>query len=266
MNGAGSTVATPVFGLQVIPSTAYGLQTIAGAAGALVSPIVDNSITTRQLLNNGNAASIPLLIGAVDPANNITLPTQSVIGIPGVASAKQTIVAGDVLGVSYNKTGYETINRAVLNLPDPDAASADTLKLIQVVGAAYALVTPVSVFSGAAITFVSNKANIAVGNAINVAHNLPSLPSFVRAVLVNVTTNDMGYTVNDEVDITSISYNTPEQHPVYSFGADLHNVWFTFDNGSGGNGGIGFKIKNKGTGAEGSINNAYWQVKMYARV
>ena len=185
MNGAGSTVATPVFGLQVIPSTAYGLQTIAGAAGALVSPIVDNSITTRQLLNNGNAASIPLLIGAVDPANNITLPTQSVIGIPGVASAKQAIVAGDVLGVSYNKTGYETINRAVLNLPDPDAASADTLKLIQVVGAAYALVTPASVFSGAAITFVSAQVNIAVGNAINVAHGLPSLPSPAFSILGN---------------------------------------------------------------------------------
>jgi len=266
MNGAGSTVDTPVFGSEVIPSTAYGLQTIAGNATALASPITDNSITTRQLLNNGSGASIPLLIGAVDPANNITLPTQSVIGIPAVASAKQAVVAGDVLGVSYNKTGYETINRAVLNLPDPDIASADTLKLIQVVGAAYALVTPASVFSGAAITFASAQVNIAVGNAINVAHGLPSLPSIVRAVLVNITTNDNGYTVGDEIDITSIGYNTPEQHPVCSWGANATNVFFTFDNGSGGNGSITFKVKNKGTGAEATLNNTYWQVKMYARV
>lgn len=115
--------------------------------------------------------------------------------------------------------------------------------------------------------FKSAQVGIAVGQAINVAHELGTIPDWVRAVLV-CTTNDAanGYAVGDVIDITSIGFNTPEQHAITSWGANATNVFFTFDNGSGSNanGGVIFKVKNKATGAEGTLTNADWKLQMIA--
>lgn len=123
MNGAGSTVATPVFGANVIPSTAFTAQTIAGNAAAVTSPIVDNSIVPRQLAKSAANASTPLTIAAVDPANNVILPTLSQNGIPNVAPSTQAVAVGDVLGVAYGLLGYTTINYSILAIGNPSAAN-----------------------------------------------------------------------------------------------------------------------------------------------
>ena len=125
LNGAGSTVAAPKFGSQVIPSTAYGLQSISGSVTPGASAITDHSLTTEQLVSNGGNASTAATIAAVDPLTNIILPTTSIIGIPGNTSLKQAVAAGDVLGVAYNanaaERGYVTISRAILGLADPNS-------------------------------------------------------------------------------------------------------------------------------------------------
>jgi hypothetical protein len=120
LNGAGSTVVNPVFGAAVIPQTAFTAQTIAGNATAVTSPIVDNSIVSRQLANSGAAASsTPLTTAAVDPANNIILPTKSQVGIPVFNNINQNIAVGDVLGVAYGKQGLTTINYSILAIGNP---------------------------------------------------------------------------------------------------------------------------------------------------
>jgi hypothetical protein len=138
--GAGSTVAMPVIAPLAVTQGKIALQAVAGNPVAGTGQIKDNSITTLQLLSNANTPSTPLLIAAVDPAVNITLPTKSVIGVPGVASLTQNIAAGDVLGVAYNKTGYTPINRAILNLPDPASDSSQNLYIPRVNGTTYNLV------------------------------------------------------------------------------------------------------------------------------
>jgi hypothetical protein len=141
LNGAGSTVATPRFGTNIIPSTAYGIQSIAGDPGAGVSPIVDNSITTKQLLSNGGAASIAATNAAVDPKTNIIVPTTSIPGIPSNTSIPQAAVTGDVLGIGYNanaaQLGFVTISRALLNLADP-ASVANAIQIPLVLKSAIA--------------------------------------------------------------------------------------------------------------------------------
>lgn len=131
MNGAGSTIATPVFGAAVIPSTAFSPQTIAGSTIAVTSPITDNSLTTRQMANSGAAASTAATTGAVDPANNLIVPTLSQKGIPVAVPVTQAAAVGDVLVIGYGAKGYTSCNRAVLNVAEPIPAT-DNNKVLQV--------------------------------------------------------------------------------------------------------------------------------------
>ncbi len=142
LNGAGSTVGIPVFGTQVIPSTAYGLQTIGGSTVALASPIVDNSITTRQLLSNGGTATAAATIAAVDPKTNIIVPTTSIPGIPSNTSVPQASAIGDILGIGYNanaaQLGFVTISRALLNLDDPASVAGQVqIPIVKAAATAY---------------------------------------------------------------------------------------------------------------------------------
>jgi len=139
VNGVGTPVIKPL----AISQGKLALQSVAGNATAATGQIKDNSITTLQLLSNGNTASTSFLSGAVDPWVNITIPTTSIIGLPGVGSGTQTSAAGDVLALAYGRTGYKTVNRAILNLADPTVGGEQTYPQVLIVQpntATYALV------------------------------------------------------------------------------------------------------------------------------
>jgi len=155
MSGAGSTVAVPVFGANVIPATAFMSQTIAGNAAALLSPIVDNTITTRQLVNSGAPASTARTVAAVDPANNIIVPTLSQIGTPVAVPVTQAVAVGDVVVVAYGKNGYTTANKAILNLAEPAAPAAQQALIVAAGASVYSAANTNGVNFGRLLQLVS---------------------------------------------------------------------------------------------------------------
>ena len=139
LNGAGSTVGQPKIGNLKVLQGNLALQSVAGGAAGS-GQIVDNSITKLQLLSNGNAGSTALLNAAVDPANNVIVPTTSQIGTPIVTPAPQAIAAGDVVAVAYNKTGYVTMSKAILaTLVEPTVQTYPQVPVVTSGGKAYAL-------------------------------------------------------------------------------------------------------------------------------
>jgi hypothetical protein len=72
-------------------------------------------------------------------------------------------------------------------------------------------------------TFVSSQQGIPAANAIlNVAHGLGRQPKMVRVVL-RITTAQANYSVNDEIDVTSINDGV---RGCYTTGCDGTNVWW----------------------------------------
>lgn len=151
MNGVGSTVANPIFGAAVVTLANMAKQSVAGNPVALQGNIVDNSITTLQLLNNGLTSSPAFALnGAVDPAFNIATPTKSLIGIPSstnfnTATSGSNILPGDILAVNWNAAGvggYVPIRRAILTLLEPTAQATTQLVGVVATQTTYSLINP----------------------------------------------------------------------------------------------------------------------------
>jgi hypothetical protein len=154
MNGTGSTVAVPVLGTGVVVIGNMAKQSVAGNQTALMGNIVDNSVTSVQLLNNGGSASSAFVAqAAVDPAYNISIPSKSLIGTPSSTNYNLTtsgvnIAPGDVLavnstsgGIVGNQTGWVTIRKALLTLAEPTSQTYPQIPFVAANSTAYSLGT-----------------------------------------------------------------------------------------------------------------------------
>lgn len=152
LSGSGSTVAEPVIGVGIVTGQNGTAQSQTGVTGKTAlgtmtgANIKNNTLTPLQMASNGGSASTALTTAATDPLQNIIVPTTSIVGIPASGSSTQAVAAGDVLAVGYNatagQTGYVTMNRALLNVPEPVPVT-DANKILQINsgGTAYAKVT-----------------------------------------------------------------------------------------------------------------------------
>lgn len=150
LNGAGSTVATPIIGPLAVTQPKIALQSIAGNATAGQAQIRDNSITPLQLLSTGAASSIPLLTAGVDPSTNIVVPTKTLLGTPSNTNFNPSVsgvpaASGDILAVTVDAssaiTGYTTVRKAINGLPEPVAGNAGELVQVNSVGDGYQFTT-----------------------------------------------------------------------------------------------------------------------------
>jgi len=104
-------------------------------------------------------------------------------------------------------------------------------------------------------SFISQEYSIASGVVANIKHGLSNTPSNVRWVVV-CRTNDVGYSVGDELNVASVDANT---YPAFSSGANSTNVFLIFDDNAS-----AFEIANKSTGARQNGVLARWKAKCYA--
>jgi hypothetical protein len=149
LNGTGSTVATPVFGANVIPSTAFIAQSIAGNATPVTSPIIDNSIQPLQLAKNTGNPAVLSTAGGVDPTINIAVPSKSLTGTPSstnynTLAVGHNVAPGDVLVVNYqaNQQGFVTSTKSILSLSEPTSETYPQIPFIAANGIIYSIINP----------------------------------------------------------------------------------------------------------------------------
>jgi hypothetical protein len=137
--GHAGTPGTPVLAPLSVTTGTIAAQVISGNYTPATGNIIDRTITNIQLStqNTGqglwySAATINSGIHAqtlncVDPLNNISVPAlsgQGPVYTPAtILSTAGPVLAGDILAVNSTKTGYVTVNRAILNLPEPTVAN-----------------------------------------------------------------------------------------------------------------------------------------------
>jgi hypothetical protein len=233
LGGTNSTVANPVIAPLAVTQGKLALQSAAGSATAGAGQIVDNSITTKQLLNNNSAASTPLLTAAVDPANNITIPTKSIIGIPNNSSSTQNAVAGDVLGLAYNLTGYTPINRAILNLADPTSQTFPQVPIVNPASLAYTFVNPQGANSGSPFGRVLQRIETYDNTKYITSANLAAtagLPTYATTGLLPLTGLATSFTPLSATSTLMIEITVPMHFAAVNNTAGL----FLFDTGTTG--------------------------------
>lgn len=120
--------------------------------------------------------------------------------------------------------------------------------------------------NGNAFSF-KNPQTIDTLNTMSHAHGLGAIPSFVRCVLV-CESAELDYSVNDEVDISGLSQNTPEQHPTYTFGANDTTLFCAIQNYPDTPGPLGSPLQmyHRATASISTITNSKWALKMYAKL
>lgn len=182
----GSTIGSPVVAPLAITQTKLALQSVGGDPVAATGQIIDNSITTLQLLNNGSGASTPLLTAAVDPANNVLISTKSIPGLPSTtnfnpAVSGVNVAAGDTLAVNVNAagtiTGLVLNRRALLTLSDPSVQTYEQVPIVAVGATTYSLANSNAVgrilqkVSSTITAAITPIAILAIGNAITGANS-----------------------------------------------------------------------------------------------
>jgi len=159
LTGNGSAVGAPVVSPLAITQPKLALQAAAGNATLVTGQVKDRSLYGVQLYTssaiagltdtiNGQANSgiAPQTINAVDPLNNISVPSLSAKGQrytnANITGDALVVAAGDVLVVNGAKNGYVTNNRAVLNLAEPTSQTYLQIPTVAANGVVYGLSNP----------------------------------------------------------------------------------------------------------------------------
>jgi len=137
--GHAGTPGTPVLAPLSVTTGTIAAQVISGNYTPATGNIIDRTITNIQLStqNTGqglwysagtiNSGIHAQTLNCVDPLNNISVPAlsgQGPVYTPAtILSTAGPVLAGDILAVNNTKTGYVTVNRAILNLPEPTVAN-----------------------------------------------------------------------------------------------------------------------------------------------
>jgi len=153
LNGTGSTVGAPVIGNAAVVLANMAAQSVAGNQSVGVGNIVDYSVTSTQLKNNGLSAtgnSYLAFQAAIDLAYNISTPSKGLIGTPSSTNFditnvtyNTTVLPGDVVVVNSKNGGglggLVTTRKAILTLAEPSSPAIPQVPLVAAGQSAYAL-------------------------------------------------------------------------------------------------------------------------------
>ena len=215
--------------------------------------------------SGAGANDMPIWLGGARSNNDGTLPSVSIayknlgvnvlfpsysLDINGTGRfVNNVIVTGSVLGnVFYSNVSSNTIGFY------GTASNANS--------SSYAVTASYVIPAVGSTSFsYTNTLPISSQYSMSVSHGLGTTPSIVRCV-IQCTTPNLGYSVGDEVDVTGISQNTPEQHPSYTFGGNsthLFGILNTATNGS-------IQMYTYTSSLIQNISLTSWKLKMYAKV
>ena len=107
----------------------------------------------------------------------------------------------------------------------------------------------------------SNQALPGSAGVVTLAHGLGAIPRLVRWVLV-CTTTDLGYSVNDEVDLWVADQNSPQGRPAFSTTANATNLICQQASTTT----INVLRRSATIGDSDSITNGSWRLKVYAEL
>jgi len=130
------TLGSPSVSAGSIIAAYMASQSVAGSSTALAGTIVDNSVTTLQLKNNGGtqtSSAQQQSNAAVDPQYNMMVSNKSLVGTPSgsnfsLSASGIASTPGDLLGVNYDSTGAQAgfiqIRKSITVLTEPTASLA----------------------------------------------------------------------------------------------------------------------------------------------
>jgi len=137
--GHAGTPGIPVLAPNSVTTGTVAVQVVSGNYTPSAGNIIDRTVTNIQLStqnsNQGlwysagtvNSGIHAQTLNCVDPLNNISVPAlsgQGQVYTPAtILNTAGPVLAGDILAVNNTKTGYVTVNRAILNLPEPTVAN-----------------------------------------------------------------------------------------------------------------------------------------------
>lgn len=107
----------------------------------------------------------------------------------------------------------------------------------------------------------SNQALPGSGGVVTLAHSLGAIPRLVRWVLV-CTTTDLGYAVNDEVDLWAADQSTPQGRPAFNPTANATNLICQQASTTT----ILLLRRDAPIGDSEAITNGSWRLKVYAEL
>jgi len=120
---------------------------LGGAGSTLAVPVIaDDAVNSAKLLSNDSGPSTSALLAAVDPANNITVPSKSVVGVISTSNdvPTQNVAAGDVLAVNVlpggGVSGYCTNSKAILKVAEPGVQTYNQSVVVAATGTTYGVV------------------------------------------------------------------------------------------------------------------------------